>query len=137
MSQPSEESTQMTEGKTPRPADGELEILRVLWQRGPSTVRAVWDDLRGRRKVGYTTVLKSLQLMAKKGLVIRDKSHRAHVFYPRLTEEKTQEQLVGDLIARAFGGAAEKLVMHALSRQDISDEELADIQELLDKLRES
>ncbi len=127
----------MTEGKTPRPADGELEILRVLWQRGPSTVRAVWEDLRRRREVGYTTVLKQLQSMAKKGLVIRDTSRRAHVFYPRLTEEKTQRQLVGDLIVKAFGGAPEKLVLHVLSSQDISDLELADIQRLLDKLRES
>ena len=127
----------MTEGRGPRPSDGDLVILRVLWRKGPSTVRAVWDDLRGSRDVGYTTVLKSLQLMANKGLVIQDKSQRAHLFYPRLTEEKTQEQLVGDLIVRAFGGAAEKLVMHALSSQDISDEELADIQKLLDKLRES
>lgn len=125
----------MTEGRVPRPADGELEILRVLWQKGPSTVRTVWDDLRRHREVGYTTVLKQLQSMVKKGMVIRDKSHRAHVFYPRLTEEKTQQQMVGDLIVKAFGGAAEKLVMQALSNQDISDEELADIQKLLDKLR--
>ncbi|MHC4403458.1 MAG: BlaI/MecI/CopY family transcriptional regulator [Planctomycetota bacterium] len=127
----------MTEGRIPRPADGELEILRVLWQKGPSTVRAVWDDLRRRRKVGYTTVLKQLQLMVKKGMVIRDKSRRAHLYYPRLTEEKTQQQMVGDLIVKAFGGAADKLVMQALSSQEISDEELADIQKLLDKLRES
>ncbi|MHC4401841.1 MAG: BlaI/MecI/CopY family transcriptional regulator [Planctomycetota bacterium] len=127
----------MTEGKTPRPADGELEILRVLWQKGPSTVRVVWEDLRSRREVGYTTVLKQLQSMATKGLVIRDKSHRAHVFYPRLTEEKTQRQMVGDLIVKAFGGAAEKLVIQALSSQDISDAEIADIQQLLDKLRRS
>ncbi len=127
----------MAEEKLPRPADGELEILRVLWRKGPSTVRAVWEDLRRRREVGYTTVLKQLQSMAAKGLVIRDPSQRAHVFYPRLTEEKTQRQLLRDLLTKAFGGSVERLVLQALSTRDITDEEVAEIQRLLDELKES
>jgi BlaI family penicillinase repressor len=127
----------MTEEKIPRPADGELEILRVLWRRGPSTVRAVWEDLRRQRKMGYTSVLKQLQSMAAKGLVIRDPSQRAHLFYPRLTEETTQRQMLGDLLAKAFGGSVETLVMQALSGRDMTSEELAEIQKLLDERKES
>jgi BlaI family penicillinase repressor len=128
---------QMTEEKVPRPANGELEILRVLWRKGPSTVRSVWEDLRRRRKIGYTTVLKQLQSMAAKGLVIRDPSQRAHLFYPRLTEEKTQQQLLGDLLRKAFGGSVETLVMQALSSRQMTAEELAEIQRLLDERKES
>src|ERR1700730_10630353 len=97
-----------------RPTSGELEILRVLWNRGPSTVRGVHEALRERR-VGYTTVLKLLQIMTEKGLVKRDESQRAHVYQARIPQEQTQTQLVGDLVDRAFGGSPGRLVMQALS----------------------
>ena len=100
---------------TPRPTDAELAILRVLWDRGPSTVRQVHDALAATQKTGYTTVLKMLQIMIDKGLVVRDETERAHVYGPRLTEQRTQRQLLGDLVDRAFGGSWAKLVLQALS----------------------
>src|SRR5438132_1174572 len=90
----------------PRPTDGELAILRVLWSRGPSTVREVHDALRASQGSGYTTVLKQLQIMMDKGLVLRDDAQRAHVYSPRLSEQRTQHQLLGDLVERAFGGSS-------------------------------
>jgi len=118
----------------PRPTDAELQILRVLWQRGPSTVRGVLEGLERGRSIGYTTVLKLLQIMAEKGLVSRDESQRAHLYAPRIPREETQRQLVGDLLERAFGGSAERLVMQALASRKASPEELARIRKLLDEL---
>ena len=119
---------------TPRPTDAELAILRVLWDRGPSTVRDVHGALSGSQDTGYTTVLKLLQIMTEKGLVVRDESQRAHVYVPRLSEQRTQRQLLGDLLDRAFGGSSVKLVLHALSERPASTEELRDIRALLDQL---
>src|SRR5919108_4077049 len=111
--------------KTPRPTDAELAILRVLWERGPSTVRQVHDVLVSRvGGTAYTTALKLLQIMTEKGLVRRDESDRTHVYQARLTEEQTQRQLVRDLLDRAFGGSASKLVMQALAARRASPEEL-------------
>ncbi len=124
----------MPKRKAPKPTAGELEILRVLWQSGPSTVRQVQDVLCRTRKMGYTTVLKLLQIMTGKGLVVRDESQRSHVYRPRLSEEQTQRQLVRDLMSKAFGGSAEKLVMQALSAKKVSPGELAEIRKLLDEL---
>ena len=118
----------------PRPTDGELAILRVLWQRGPSTVRQVHEVLSRARPTGYTTSLKLLQIMTDKGLVRRDESRRTHVYQARLTEEQTQRQLVRDLLERAFGGSAQKLVMQALAAKKASPEELVQIRKLLDEL---
>ena len=118
----------------PRPTPAELEILKVLWERGPSTVREVQEALERRRPTGYTTVLKFLQIMTEKKLVARDEAARSHVFSARLAEHQTQRQLVGDLLERAFGGSALKLVMHALSSRKASREELARIRELLDEM---
>ncbi|MGE5276291.1 MAG: BlaI/MecI/CopY family transcriptional regulator [Acidobacteriota bacterium] len=118
----------------PRPTDAELQILRVLWQKGPSTVRGVLEGLERGRSIGYTTVLKLLQIMAEKGLVSRDESQRAHLYAPRIPREETQRQLVGDLLERAFGGSAERLVMQALASRKASPEELARIRKLLDEL---
>ena len=118
----------------PKPTDAELAILRVLWQRGPSTVREVHEALSRDRDTGYTTVLKFLQIMTEKGLVTRDDSVRAHTYRPLLSEEQTQRTLVGDLLDRAFGGSAEKLVLHALTARETSAEELAQVRRLLDKL---
>ena len=100
----------------PRPTDAELAILRVLWERGPSTVRQVHEVLVARvGTTAYTTALKLLQIMTEKGLVRRDETDRTHIYQPRLTEEQTQRQLVRDLLDRAFGGSASKLVMQALA----------------------
>src|SRR5919202_1899583 len=115
------------EKPTPRPTDAELAILRVLWQRGPSTVREVHEELSRERGTGYTTVLKLLQIMFEKGLVARDESERAHVYRPRQSEEQAQRRLVTDLLDRAFGGSAQQLVLRALTAKPASPEELAEI----------
>ena len=118
----------------PRPTDGELAILRVLWERGPGTVREIQDGLSGSREVGYTTVLKLLQIMTEKGLVRRNETERAHVYAARVPREQTEKQLVGDLLDRAFAGSASTLVMRALSSKKASSEELARIRKFLDEL---
>jgi len=122
----------MAKPNPPRPTDAELEILRVLWQRGPSTVREVHEILNRNRPNVYTTVLKLMQIMQHKGLLRRDESERAHVYQPSFSQEETQRGLVGDLIDRAFGGSTTHLVMRALSTKRASAEELAQIRELLD-----
>jgi predicted transcriptional regulator len=121
---------------TPRPTDAELAILRVLWERGPSTVREVHDELSRTHDSGYTTILKLLQIMTDKGLVVRDESQRAHVYATSLSEQRTQRQLLGDLIERAFGGSPTKLVMQALSASKASAEDLTAIRHLLDRMEE-
>jgi predicted transcriptional regulator len=119
----------------PRPTEAELEILRVLWERGPSTVRQVHEALAA-RETGYTTTLKLMQIMADKGLVTRDQSSRTHIYMPLASQESTQRQLVTDLVARAFGGSAAELVLRALSSHTASDDELAEIRKLIDEERE-
>jgi BlaI family transcriptional regulator, penicillinase repressor len=113
-----------------KPTDAELGILRVLWIRGPSTVRQIAEVLG--REAGYTTVLKLLQIMTEKRLVVRDESARTHVYQPAYTEDQTQRQLVTDLLDRAFDGSAAKLVLQALSSTKTSPDELAEIKKLLD-----
>jgi BlaI family transcriptional regulator, penicillinase repressor len=117
---------------TPRPTDAELAILRVLWQRGASTVRQVHDELLRERPAAYTTALKLLQIMTEKGLVRRDETDRTHVYNARYSEEHTQRQLVRDLLDRAFGGSSSKLVMQALNTKRASAEELTEIRRLID-----
>lgn len=124
----------MTDRQPPRPTDSELAILGVLWERGPSTVRDVHDALNKYGSTGYTTVLKILQIMTEKGLVVRDETERAHVYESRYGEQKTQRQLLADLAERAFGGSATKLVMQALSGRKTSADELTAIRNLLDTL---
>jgi predicted transcriptional regulator len=126
----------MARHKTPGPTDRELAILRVLWERGPSTVRQVNEAISEDRSTGYTTTLKLMQIMTEKGLVVRDESDRTHVYKANVAEEQTQRQLVGDLMDRAFGGSARKLVMQALAAKEVSGGELAKIKQLLDELRE-
>lgn len=116
----------------PRPTDAELAILRVLWQRGASTVRQVHDELLRERPTAYTTALKLLQIMTEKGLVRRDETDRTHVYHARYSEEHTQRQLVRDLLDRAFGGSSSKLVMQALNARRASSEELSEIRKLID-----
>ena len=118
---------------TRKPTDAELGILRVLWTRGPSTVRQVAEVLG--REAGYTTVLKLLQIMTEKQLVVRDEAERTHIYQPAYTEDQTQRQLVSDLLDRAFGGSAAKLVLQALAANKTSPDELAEIRKLLDKQR--
>jgi predicted transcriptional regulator len=122
----------------PRPTDAELAILRVLWERGPSTVRQVHEVMVGRvGPAAYTTALKLLQIMTEKGLVRRDDTDRTHVYTPRLSEEQTQRQLVRDLLDRAFGGSASKLVMQALNARRATQEELGEIRKLIEARREA
>jgi predicted transcriptional regulator len=122
----------MTRHHVPRPTDAELAILRVLWDLGPCTVRQVHEVLSRERAAAYTTSLKLLQIMTEKGLVSRDERDRSHVYHAKLTEEQTQRQLVRDLLDRAFGGSASKLVMQALAARRASAEELSEIRRLID-----
>jgi BlaI family transcriptional regulator, penicillinase repressor len=122
-------------GHLPRPTDAELAILRVLWERGPSTVRQVHGALAGARETGYTTTLKLMQIMTEKGLVTRDESTRTHVYATHLSQDQTQRQLVNDLMDRAFGGRSAALVMHALSAQPASAEELQEIRKLIEQYK--
>lgn len=121
----------------PRPTEGELELLRVLWERGPSTVREIHEALSDAKETGYTTTLKILQKMAEKGLVHRDESAKSHIYSAAIEAEKTQRQLVRDLLQKAFGGAPGKLVLQALSEKRASKEELAEIRRLLDQLQKT
>jgi predicted transcriptional regulator len=123
----------MVDRQPPRPTDAELAILRVLWQRGPSTVRDVHEDLNRDGTTGYTTILKLLQIMTEKGLVVRDEAQRAHIYSTRFSEQKTQRQLLSDLAERAFGGSSAKLVMQALSGRKATAEELGAIREFLER----
>jgi predicted transcriptional regulator len=116
-----------------RPTDAELAILRVLWQRGPSTVREVFDVITETRELGYTTVLKVIQIMSEKGLVVREEQGRNHIYRATRPEGETQRHLVADLLERAFGGSTTKLVMQALASKPASPEELREIRRLLDK----
>ena len=120
----------------PCPTDAELAILRVLWDRGASTVRQVHEALAETRDTGYTTTLKLMQIMADKGLVKRNETERSHVYSASAGEEQTQRQLVKDLVDRAFGGSAAQLVLRALSAEGASDAELKEIRKLIDDYRE-
>ena len=127
-------STMPKKHPLPRPTDSELSILRALWRLGPSTVRSVQEALGGEETTGYTTVLKTLQIMTEKGLVDRDESARTHVYRSRLSEQGTQRQLVHDLLRRAFGGSVQKLVVQALSAERATSEELREIRRLLNEM---
>jgi|SRR5579872_833171 len=116
-----------------RPTDAELEILTVLWSRGPSTVRQVHEAITLRRPAQYSTVLKFMQIMAEKGLVRRNEEQRAHIYEPARPREWTQRQLAGDLLQRAFNGSAKHLMLGALSARKASKEELAELRKLLDE----
>src|SRR3954462_2539210 len=118
-----------------KPTDSELSILHVLWERGASTVRQVAEELNRDRATGYTTVLKLMQIMLEKKLVARDESQRTHVYRARYSADRTQRQLVADLLHRAFGGSSQKMVMHALAANKASKQELAEIQKLIDSMK--
>lgn len=117
----------------PRPTDAELSILRVLWQQGPSTVRETLETLNAKRPepFAYTTVLRFLQIMTEKGLVIRDDRAQGHVFAPAVPAERTKQQMVGDLLERAFGGSVQELVLQALGSRKVSADELREIKKMI------
>jgi predicted transcriptional regulator len=119
--------------KPPRPTDAELAILRVLWAKGASTVRQVHEVVADGRPLVYTTTLKLLQIMTEKGLVRRQELGRSHLYQARYGEEETQRRLVGDLLERAFGGSAAKLVLQALAATRATAEERRQIRDLLEK----
>jgi len=124
----------MARHKSHGPTDRELAILGVLWRRGPSTVRQVHEALHPDSETGYTTTLKLMQIMAEKGLLSRKGAGRQHVYRPAISEEKTQKQVVGDMLEKVFAGSAEKLVMRALSARKVSAEELKRIREMLERI---
>jgi BlaI family penicillinase repressor len=127
----------MSRKKTPGPTARELAILGVLWARGPSTVRDVHEALQHEEPTGYTTTLKLMQIMVEKALLVREDDGRRHIYRPALSEEKTQKQLLGDLLDKVFAGSAEKLVMRALAARKVSPRELQRIREMLDKMEEA
>ncbi len=116
-----------------KPTASELEILRVLWTRGPSTVREVHESLSEKKDLGYTTVLKLLQIMTTKGTVKRNETQRAHVYESCLPAEQTKRQLAGDMLSRVFEGSASQLMMHALAGSKSSPEELKELRRMLDE----
>lgn len=122
----------MTQSHIPKPTAGELEILRILWQRGPSTVRAVHEVLSREKDVGYTTVLKLMQIMTAKGTLRRNQQQRAHVYEACQPEEKTKRALAGDMLQRVFQGSASELMLHALDGRQTSRAELERLRQLLD-----
>ena len=117
----------------PKPTNAELEILTVLWSIGPATVREVYDAISRRRSAEYSTTLKFMQIMAEKGLLLRNESQRAHVYEPAKPREWTQRQLAGDLLDRAFSGSAKALLVGALSGRKFTKGELKELRKFLDE----
>ena len=120
--------------QAPKPTEAELEILQVIWEHGPSTVRFVNDLLSKSKRVGYTTTLKIMQIMADKNLLKRDTSGKTHIYRAAVSQQKTQQQLIDKLMTTAFGGSAMKLVMQALGNKKSTKEELSEIRAFLDQL---
>ncbi len=124
----------MSNSNLPKPTEAELEILQVLWEHGPSTVRFVNEELAKQKEVGYTTTLKIMQIMTEKQLVKRNEENRTHIYEANVSEEATQQHLLDKFMDLAFRGSAMKLVMQALGNRKTSKEELAQIRKLLDKI---
>ena len=118
---------------TNQPTPAELEILDVLWDRRKATVREVFEEISKRRPTTYTTVLKFMQIMQEKGLVVRDEREKAHVYRPRESQRQTRNKLVGTLMEKAFRGSALSLVQHVLEAKPASREELDAIRKLIDE----
>ena len=124
----------MEDGTTiPRPTEAELELLQILWQKEPATVREIHEALNEEKPSGYTTVLKLMQIMTAKGLVVRDEANRAHVYRAAFSQDSMQSRLLADLSKRLFAGSAAQLALHALSMGTASDDELAEIRALLER----
>ncbi|MHB8905841.1 MAG: BlaI/MecI/CopY family transcriptional regulator [Melioribacteraceae bacterium] len=124
----------MAKKLTPRPTDSELEILRILWENGASTVKAVNEKLNEKKESGYTTTLKMLQIMYEKNLVVRDENERSHVYKAAIKQDEIQKVLLDKLLTTAFSGSAANLVMQALGNSQPSKEELKKIKELLNQI---
>ncbi len=120
--------------KTIRPTDSELDILQYFWSHGPSTVREIHEVIGKKKETGYTTMLKLMQIMVDKGLLMRDTSARSHIYYPLVKEEDAKSTAVGDLLDRLFDGSPRQLVLQALSTKKATQKELSDIRELIDRL---
>lgn len=119
-----------------RPTEGELELLGILWRKGAATVRDLHDEISQARPLGYTSVLKLLQIMTEKGLVEREESGRAHVYRAAASEEATQDQFLRDISHRLFAGSAAQLAMHALTLEPVNDHDLKELQILLERKRQ-
>jgi BlaI family penicillinase repressor len=124
----------MPPADTPLPTSSELEILRVIWERGPSTVREVYKTLEQEREIGYSTVLKFMQIMTEKGSLIRDESVRPQIYRAARPQRHIQQNIVRDLVSRAFGGSSASLAMQALADKKASPDERRQIRELLDAM---
>src|SRR5215210_263243 len=122
-------------GKQVKPTEGELEILQVLWERGNATVREVHETILKTKEAGYTTTLKLMQIMFEKGLVTRDDSAKTHIYQANVSKEKTQNQFLGKMISSLFGGSSSQLVMQALGSQSPTKEEIDEIQQYLNNLK--
>jgi|SRR3954447_25424102 BlaI family penicillinase repressor len=119
----------------PRPTEAELELLRILWETEPATVRDIYDRLNEKRASGYTTVLKMLQIMTAKGLVVRDEANRAHVYRAAMSQDAMQSRMLRDLSMRLFSGSAAQLALHALAMEPASQNELDEIRALIERKR--
>jgi predicted transcriptional regulator len=119
----------------PRPTESELELLRILWENQPATVREIYEKLNEERPSGYTTVLKLLQIMTAKGLVVRDEANRAHVYRAAISQDAMQSKILKDLSVRLFSGSAAQLAMHALAMEPASANELDEIRALIERKR--
>ena len=119
----------------PRPNEGELELLSFLWERGPSTVRDLHQEVSSKRALGYTSVLKLLQIMTEKGLVEREEAGKAHIYRAAAAQHVTQDQLVRDISERLFSGSAAQLAMHALAMEPVNDRELEELHNLIEQKR--
>jgi len=123
----------MKDASPQKPTAAELQILQVLWERGPSTVREVHEALQEEKALGYTTVLKLMQIMTTKGLVRRDENQRAHVYEAQQPAEKTKRQFAADMLQRVFDGSARELMLHALASQRSTRQEIEELRNLLDE----
>jgi BlaI family transcriptional regulator, penicillinase repressor len=122
-----------SDNSLPRPTEAELELLRILWEKEPATVRDIYEALNGEKSSGYTTVLKLLQIMTAKGLVVRDEASRAHVYRAAISQQDMQSKLLRDLSMRLFSGSAAQLALHALAMEPANSAELDEIRALLQK----
>ncbi|MCM5528138.1 BlaI/MecI/CopY family transcriptional regulator [Parasegetibacter sp. NRK P23] len=125
----------MSQTKTIKPTESELEILQVLWEKKTATVREVHEELLKTKEAGYTTTLKLMQIMHEKGLVLRDDSIKTHIYQPAVTRERTQKHLLGKMIDNLFGGSPTQLVIQALGNHQTTKEELEELERLIDQLK--
>ena len=123
----------MKDASPQKPTAAELQILQVLWERGPCTVRDVHEALQEEKALGYTTVLKLMQIMTTKGLVRRDENQRAHVYEAQQPAEKTKRQFAAEVLQRVFDGSARELMLHALASQRSTRQEIEELRNLLDE----